>query len=556
MKQLKLAPDPFGIADSFRKASEYWMMNSAGYAALMMQFLSNMQSVSSEEVIPVLAELSGLNGHDEDYEAAFLTRMRMCSKILQKVHSAYGGLLKDYVGKAEGIPEKEKKCSSFWTSQLMNAHSPNNYFWTNPSAVQKCLKTNGKSLISGYERLIDDLLCGQGLVKIVDMEAFKPGQNIATTPGSVVFRNRLMEVIQYAPATETTFDTPIVFIQPWINKYYIFDLTEDKSFVKFLVDQGFTVFIVSWKNPCSEMRDVGFEDYMFQGALKAVEVARAITGSEQVHAAGYCIGGTVLAALMAWLNGAPAGAGQCPIRDFTLYASLVDYSDPGELGVFISEEFIETVEQLVEKPGYLDKDYLSAAFRLLRSNDLIWRYYVHNYLHGETPPKSEFLYWNSDSTRLPAAMALFCLKELYLKNNLVQADALVFADRPIDLGRISQPLYVVGAEQDHICPWEQTFRINTLTGGPVRYTLANEGHITGIVNPPSQRSKRKYWTGDIAGPTTPEDWRASQPVRQGSWWTDWVEWLSAGSSRRKPPRMGSKKYRILEKAPGSYVMEG
>jgi polyhydroxyalkanoate synthase len=555
MNRPQLALDPFGITNSFKKASEYWMMNSAAYSALMMQFLSNMQSVNSEEVIPFLTQIGSLNGSNGDYEAVLLAGMRKYSKILQRVHSAYTGLLKDYVGKAEGIPEKEKQSSAFWTSQIMNAHSPNNYFWTNPAAVQKCLKTKGRSVINGLEQFVDDLQHGDGLVKIADMNAFKLGYNIATTPGSVVFRNRLMEVIQYAPATDTTFDIPIVFIQPWINKYYIFDLTEDKSFVKFLVGQGFTVFIVSWKNPSSDMRDVSFEDYMLQGALKAVEVAREITGAEQVHAAGYCIGGTVLSALMAWLNRAPADATPCPIRDFTLYASLVDYSEPGEISVFITEEFLEVIEKIVQRDGYLDNKYLSTTFRLLRANDLIWRYYVHNYLQGETPPKSEFLYWNSDSTRLPAEMALFCLKELYFKNNLVRPDALAFAGRPIDLGRISQPLYIVGAEQDHICPWEETFRITRLTGGPVRYTLASEGHITGIVNPPAQKSKRKFWTSDITEPTTPEDWRRNQPDQYGSWWTDWVKWLSEGSSRREPPPMGSRKNGVLGKAPGIYVLE-
>lgn len=302
------------------------------------------------------------------------------------------------------------------------------------------------------------------------------------------------------------------------------------------------------------MRNITFEDYMLRGALKAIEVAREVTGAEQVHAAGYCIGGTVLTTLMAWLNKANNG-GKIPVRDFSLFASLVDYSSPGELGVYINEDSVSLIQKTVEKTGYLDEKYLSAAFRLLRPNDLIWRYHVHNYLQGEDPPKSDFLFWNSDSTRLPAAMCIWFLRELYLKNKLIKPDELVLANRPLDLRRITQPLFIVAAELDHICPWKETFKTTYHVGGPVRYTLSGEGHITGIVNPPSPRSKRKYWTGDITAPVDAEVWLRNQEVRQGSWWTDWAEWLAGGCERRTPPSMGSGKYHPLEKAPGSYVKE-
>ena len=470
---------------------------------------------------------------------------------MQKVHGAYAGWLKTYLDSTEGMTEKEKKVASFWAGQLVNFLAPANCFWTNPSAVQKFLRSKGQSAMNGYRNWAQNVERGDNLVNIADTSAFQVGENLATTPGFVVYRNRLMEVIQYSPRTETTFDIPVVFIQPWINKYYIFDLTEDKSFVSYLADQGFTVFIVSWKNPTAEMRAVTFDDYMIRGALKAVEVARDICGVEQVHAAGYCIGGTVLAALMAWLNRGPQGNGSFPVRDFTLFASLVDYSEPGELGIFISDESVKLIERLVKKVGYLDKKYMSATFRLLRSNDLIWRYYNHNYLQGEVPPKSEFLFWNSDSTRLPAAMSSFYLRELYLNNKLVEKDQLRLAGRPVDLRRIEQPLYVVGAEQDHISPWKEAFKTCRNVGGKVRYTLAAEGHITGIVNPPSKRSKRKYWTGDANGHYDADEWLRNQPEQTGSWWTDWVAWLSDGCTRRTPPPIGNSEYRALEKAPGS-----
>ncbi len=303
------------------------------------------------------------------------------------------------------------------------------------------------------------------------------------------------------------------------------------------------------------MSDVTFEDYMLRGGLKAIEVAREICKADQVHAVGYCIGGTLLSALMAYLNRGPKDI-PIPIRDFTLFASLVDYSSPGELEVYVTEEVIKIIEEVTEKEGYLDKKYMSAAFRMLRSNNLIWRYYVHNYLQGEVPPKSDFLYWNSDSTRLPAKMCSYYLREFYLNNNLVKEDKLVLGNRPIDLRRIEQPLYVVGTEQDHICPWKEMFKICDLVRGPKRFALADEGHITGIVNPPSARSRRKYWISDVAEAMTPDEWFSTQQEHQGSWWVDWVEWLTEKSGPRvEPPSMGNNNYLPLEKAPGSYVME-
>ncbi len=554
-QQFRLPADPFGIANSFAKANGHWMANGLEYSAMMFKLISDIQTAGSQELVPLLIESSGWKGPDDDFEAAFLGLVKKYSKLLQRMHAAYGGWLKDYVSNAEGLSEKERQSSAFWAGQFINAISPSNCFWTNPSAVQKFIRTRGKSAVAGYENLVEDVNRGENLISISKQDFFKVGENIAPTPGHVVFRNRLLELIQYEPTTETTFDTPIVFIQPWINKYYIFDLTAEKSFVSWLVNQGFTVFIVSWKNPSPEMRGVTFEDYMTKGALKAVEVAAEICNVEQVHAAGYCIGGTVLSALMAWLNRRPDKSMPIPIRDFTLFASLVDYSAPGELGVYITEDSIDTLEQVMKKAGYLDKKYLSAAFRLLRSNELVWLYYNRNYLQGEDPPKSEFLFWNTDSTRLPYAMCSFYLREFYLKNKLVEEDGLVLARRPIDLGRIEQPLYVVGAELDHICPWKETFKITGLVKGPVRFTLANEGHITGIVNPPSKRSKRRYWTSEITDPVDAEEWLQKQEARVGSWWEDWAGWLSRDCGRREPPSMGNGKYCPLEKAPGSYVLQ-
>lgn len=546
--------DPFGIARSFFKIYNSWMYNGPGLLSMTSKLNTSLQSTGVEEVLPILMQSDPAKVFSKDLETSLLGMVRSYSKVAQKVHSAYAGWLRDYVANADGIPEKEKQRSVFWANQLINALSPANCFWTNPSVVQKFVRTKGESAVNGYENWLEDAQRGS-MVRIADTDAFKVGENLAVTPGQVIFRNRLMELIQYTPRTETTYSIPIVFIQPWVNKFYILDLTEEKSLVSYLLNHGFTVFITSWKNPTPEMRDVTFQDYMLRGALKAVEVAREVCNAKQVHAAGYCIGGTTLTTLLAYLNRSQQSESN-PIRDFTLFATMVDYSSPGELDVYITEEVIELIERVTSKQGYLDKTYLSAAFRLLRSNNLIWRYYIHNYLNGEVPPKSDFLYWNHDSTRLPAAMCTYFLREFYLNNNLVKEDKVVLGNRPINLRRITQPLYVVGAEQDHICPWQETFKVCNLVSGPVRYALADEGHITGIVNPPSSRSKRRHWVSDIKERNTGDEWLSSQQAQPGSWWIDWVRWLSEQSdSKGAPPPMGSENYPPLGKAPGSYVLE-
>lgn len=555
MNQSSMPADPFGIASAFFKINQSWMHSSQDWLALTSKLGNSIQAAAAEQMTSAMSNARGSKAQSDNPETALLDAVKNYSKLANKLHGAYASWLRDYVSKAPDIPEKERQRSVFWVNQLINAISPANFFWTNPSVVQKFLRSKGESLANGYENWLEDIQRGDSLIKIADTAAFKAGQNIATTKGFVVFRNRLMELIQYSPRTETTFATPVVFIQPWINKYYILDMTEEKSLVVYLLNQGFTVFMVSWKNPSPEMRDVTFEDYMLRGALKAVEVAREICAAKQVHAVGYCIGGTVLTALMAYLNRGP-GKSAIPIRDYTLFASLVDYSSPGELEVYVTEEIVKIIEDVVEKEGYLDKKYLAAAFRSLRSNNLIWRYYVHNYLQGEVPPKSDFLYWNSDSTRLPAAMCSYYLREFYLNNNLVKKDKLVLGNRPIDLGRITQPLYLVGTEQDHICPWKETFKIFNMVKGPGRFALSDEGHITGVVNPPSARSRRKYWMSDITETLSPEEWLSNRQEQQGSWWLDWAAWLSEKSDPRvEPPEMGNDRYPALQKAPGSYVLE-
>jgi polyhydroxyalkanoate synthase len=455
------------------------------------------------------------------------------------------------------LDEKERRDSLFWVNQLVNATAPANYFWTNPVAVSKCLKSDGDSFQKGVENWIRDMEAGKSLVSTTDESQFKVGENIATTSGKVIFRNDLMELIQYAPAVDTVYPEPVVLIQPWINKYYILDLDAGKSMMKYLLDKGFCVFTTSWKNPTKEMRTTSFEDYMFDGAMTAFEAAARICGVDEVHAVGYCIGGTALSALLAWLNHPSRNGRSMLIRDWTLFASMVDFSDPGDIAAYINEKSIWLLEQEMEKEGFVRGEYTEWAFRMLKSDGLIWRYVVHNYLQGSAPPKSDVMYWNCDNTRLPEAMCSYYLRQFYLKNNLVKPDALSMRDLPIDLGRIRQPLYAVGTLTDHISPWKGTFQICNRIKGDVRYVLSGEGHITGIVNPPSPKSKQKYWAGPVKpGGEDPDKWKQSREIKKGSWWTDWAAWLAENSSaKREPPSMGSDRYPPIVDAPGTYVLE-
>jgi len=391
-------------------------------------------------------------------------------------------------------------------------------------------------------------------VQMVDRSAFKVGQNLAATPGAVVYRNELLELIQYAPATAKVRTVPIVIIPPWINKFYILDLNEKKSLLRYLVSRGFTVFVVSWKNPTAAQADTTFEDYLMKGMRQAIDAARAISKVPQVHAVGYCIGGTALATLMAWFNREYPAESDVPVAHWSLLTTLVDFSRPGGIEVFIDEKTIEALEHMMDQQGFLDGRDMARSFRLLRSNSLIWHYFVHNYLYGETPPPFDVLYWNTDVTRMPRAMHSFYLREFYLHNKLVQKNALEIAGQPIDLGCIRQPLYAVGCEEDHIAPWKATFKIGRIAA-PVRYTLSSSGHILGIINPPAKPPKRWYWSGEIDAESA-EEWHKHQKKIDGTWWEDWSAWLAKRCGAQIEARTpGSTEYPVLGAAPGTYVHE-
>ncbi|MBV8611943.1 MAG: class I poly(R)-hydroxyalkanoic acid synthase [Singulisphaera sp.] len=452
-------------------------------------------------------------------------------------------------GELEGLDEAERQRLNFHLRQFVDAMSPALLLVSNPAALRRAIETGGASLAEGARNLLNDLK--EGRLSIVDLTAFAPGRNLAMTPGKVVHRNRLMELIQYAPTTETVHETPLLIVPHWINKYYILDMQPKNSMVRYLVEQGFTVFIISWKNPDASMAGLTFEDYIDLGPLEASEVVREITGRDTMNVMGYCIGGTLLTLTLAWL----AARGDERFRSATFMVSLQDFSRVGDIATFISEPVIDFIEQQMLQRGYLDSREMANMFNLLRANDLIWATVVNNYLMGNKPPAFDLLYWNSDGTRMAGAAHSWYLRNTYLENNLIKPGKIRLKGEAIDLGRIKLDSYGVGAEKDHIVPWDAAWRITQLSGGPVRFVMASSGHIAGIVNPPG--GKGAYWvTEPGVSATDPQQWQQVAARHDGSWWTDWTSWLSERSGGMvPPPTLGNDAHPPLRDAPGSYVLE-
>lgn len=448
------------------------------------------------------------------------------------------------------LDDKERNVSAFWLRQWLNALAPTNYFCLNPTALARAKETGGQSLIEGWRNLLRDIEHGD--IAMTDRNAFKVGENLASTPGSVVYRGALLEVLHYQATTPTVHAVPIVLVSPWINKYYILDLDPKKSLVRYLVDQGFSVFITSWKNPTDEARELSFDDYILEGVDRIVEVARQISGSEHVHLTGYCIGGTLSATYLAWLKKRKQSG---KVATATLLTSLTDFSRPGDIEVFLGKEGIDFVERKMEQRGYLDGKEMAASFRMLRANSLIWNYWVENYLLGETPRAFDILYWNMDTTRMPQQMHSFYLRELYGANRLIEPDALKIAGQRIDLSLIDTPLFMVSTDEDHIAPWKQTWCLTSLVSGPVTFTLSSSGHILGIINPPSPTSRRQYWQSTTRKKQSCESWLSHQERKDGSWWPSWVAWLKPNSGEQVTSAMDSKQHQSLGPAPGRYVLE-
>lgn len=458
----------------------------------------------------------------------------------------------DNVTKNQTLTEKQRKTAEFWTKQQLDALAPTNFAFTNPEVMHKAIKTNGQSLLKGFENLMADMQ--KGRLSMTDYNAFEVGKNLATTDGEVVFENKLIQLIQYAPKTAKTHQTPLLICPPWINKFYILDLQPENSFVKFCVeDCGLTTFIISWKNPDASYRDIGFEDYMQLGILDAMGVVLDITGQEKLNLFGYCIGGTLLAATLAHL----AANGDTRVQSATFLTTLIDFANSGEINVFIDEQQLEALEQKMAQKGVLNGRDMATSFNMLRANELIWSFVINNYLLGKDPFPFDLLYWSDDSTSMPAAMHSFYLRNMYLENNLVKKDKLTLLKTPIDIGKISVPMYMTSTLTDHITPWQGCFAPLHQFKGDVRFVLGNSGHVAGAINPPS-RNKGYFYTAPIAGEKSAEKWfnKAQAHKVETTWWLDWKTWIKQhAGTQSKPAPMGSVKYAPIEPAPGRYVKE-
>ena len=447
----------------------------------------------------------------------------------------------------EGLTMKQQRKLVFYLRQFLDAISPTNVLFTNPQVIRETLQSGGQNLIRGMEHLMRDIQAGQ--VKMTDTDAFAPGHNLATTPGQVMYRNELIELIQYAPTTEKVHAIPLLFIPPWINKYYILDMQPQNSLIKFLVEQGYTVFVVSWKNPDTSMEETTFEDYLTLGLVAALDVIKEITNSPKVNVVGYCIGGTLLAMALSYL----AARGDATINAATFLVTLLDFSEAGDICVFMDEPQIEYIERQMMECGYLDSRSMAAMFNMLRTNDLIWSNIVNNYLMGKEPPAFDLLYWNNDGTRMARAAHSFYLRNTYLENNLVKPNKIVLKGVPLNLCRIHQDIYAVGTQQDHIVPWQSAWRISQLVDSPVRFVLAGSGHIAGVISPPEKG--RGYWTNE-KGVETAQKWLEGATQHEGSWWTDWAGWLSLRSGEQVAALpVGCAAHLPITTAPGSYVLE-
>jgi len=447
------------------------------------------------------------------------------------------------------LDEENKKRLKFYTRYFIDAISPTNFAATNPEVIRQAIESKGKTLLDGLSNMLTDM--EKGRITMTDENAFQIGKNLAVTPGAVVYENDIMQVIQYKPSTETVADRPLVIVPPCINKFYILDLQPQNSFVKYAVDQGNTVFLISWVNPSNEHRDYAWEDYVSHGVIEALGVIKAITGAAQLNTVSWCVGGTLLASALAVMEGKKDKS----VASATFFTTMLDFSDPGELGVFIDEVQVARREQQIQGSGLLSGKDLALAFSMIRANDLIWSYVVNNYLKGQTPSPFDILYWNSDPTNLPAKMYTDYIRNMYLENKLVEPNALTFCGVPIDLRKIKVPSYFLSTIDDHIAPWKTTYTSTELFSGPIEFVLGASGHIAGVINSPV-KNKRSYWTGGKLGKGA-DTWLETAESQPGSWWPHWDQWLKNQGNQQiaAPTALGNAQYRVVEPAPGRYVTQ-
>jgi len=487
---------------------------------------------------------------------------RLIFDLLKQVYLTTSDWMLAITARMEELSPDDRARIRFYTRQFADALSPSNYVLTNPEVLATTRREKGLNLLRGYRMLLEDLEKGDGqlLISMTDKAKFEVGRNIATTEGAVVYENEMMQLIQYSPRTKTVYTKPLLIVPPWINKFYILDLQPKNSFIRWAVDRGHTVFVISWVNPDEKLRYKRFEDYMHEGILEALDAIEQATGQRQVNTIGYCIGGTLLAATLAWMkaredddhdNGHDNGHDN-RIASATFFTAQVDFAEAGDLRVFIDDKQLKSLEKRMNKLGYLDGEAMAMTFNLLRANDLIWTFVINNYLLGRKPPQFDLLYWNSDYTRLPETMHIWYLRELYLNNRLVEPGGVHMDGVPIDLSTIDVPVYLQSGRDDHIAPYSSVYKATQIYSGDVTFMLAGSGHIAGVINPPSA-NKYGYWTNHDL-PADPDDWIAGADYHEGSWWGHWSDWVKQYAGRRVAAREpGGGVLPQIEPAPGSYV---
>ncbi len=532
---MKLAENPIQMIEA---QADLW----AQYSTL---WQNTLQRMTGNEAEPVASPDAG----DRRFKDAEWSNNIIFDYIKQS-YLLTSRWLVDQTGHAEGLEPHLAKKVDFFTRQFVDAISPTNFVATNPTVLKETLETRGENLLKGLQNILSDMERGHGQLRIsqTDMDAFSVGENIAVTPGQVVFENELMQLIHYEPTTETQFETPLLIIPPWINKFYILDLRPENSFIKWATDQGHSVYVISWINPTEELRHKDFTSYMMDGPLAALEAIKTDIGIQKVNAIGYCLGGTLLSATLAY-------AAKKNLDNFasaTFFTTLVDFEKAGELSVFVDEDQIQAIERKMRDKGFLDGAEMASTFNSLRSNDLIWSFVVSNYLMGKEPFPFDLLFWNSDSTRLPEAMHSFYLRNMYQKNLMREPGGISMGNVPINLGDIDVPTYFLATKEDHIAPWPGVYQGMKRFGGESKFVLAASGHIAGVINPPAAE-KYSYWTNeqklDEQG-----DWLESSVEKPGSWWIDWQSWILSNTGLKVPARIpGKGKLSRIEAAPGSYV---
>jgi polyhydroxyalkanoate synthase len=550
----KKAPgdDVADIVTTLGRVAEYYASDAKrafeAQATLSRQFIdlwaSTLRRFGGEDVPPVAApEATDKRFADPEW------RTNPYFDFIKQAYVLTTRWADDLVRRADELEPHTREKAAFYLKQVTSALSPSNFLATNPELLRTTFAESGENLVRGLHMMAEDMEAGHGQLRIRQSDArkFKLGVNMAVTPGKVIFRNELMELIQYAPSTPEVYKRPLLIVPPWINKFYVLDLNPEKSFIRWAVAQGLTVFVISWVNPDERLADKGFEAYMREGIFAALEAVEAATGDRDVTAIGYCVGGTLLAVTLAFM----AEIGDSRISSATFFAAQVDFTDAGDLKVFVDAERLKSMEQRMAEAGYLDGAEMANAFNMLRPNDLIWSYWVNNYLKGKEPMAFDLLVWNADATRMPAANHKFYLRHCYLQNDLSQG-RMTIEGRTLDLKKVKQPIYQLAAKEDHIAPAKSVFTGAQFFGGPVRYVLAGSGHIAGVVNPANE-PKYQYWSG---GPPHGSfaDWVAAAKETPGSWWVDWIEWVIAQAPAKVAAREpGAGKLPPLGDAPGEYV---